>query len=86
VATESPRRRKAAAPEKRRYVKATVTVDVRTHALWSAAAALRGMDRSAFAVEALTSALKGLVLVDRRGGPDGDSDPVVEDRQSGRVA
>ena len=71
MATESPRRRKPAVPAKRRTVKTTVSVDVETHARWAAAAALKGMDRSAFAVEVITEALKGLVLFDRRSSPVG---------------
>lgn len=69
MATESPRRRKPAAAAPRKLVKATVSIDVETHARWAAAAALRGMDRSAFAVEALKVALKGIVLFDRRSSP-----------------
>ena len=47
-------------------VKASILIGVREHALWAACASLRGMDRSAFAVEAIKAACQGLVLVDRR--------------------
>ena len=61
-----PRRRKAAVPPSGKTVKASILVGVELHARWAAAAALRGMDRSAFAVEAITEACRGLVLIDRR--------------------
>jgi hypothetical protein len=41
-------------------------VDSALHARWSVAANLSGMDRNAFAVEALKKALEGIVVVDRR--------------------
>jgi hypothetical protein len=47
-------------------VKASILVGVELHARWAAAAALRGMDRSAFAVEAIAEACRGIVVVDRR--------------------
>ena len=47
-------------------VKASITIGVRDHALWSACASLRGLDRSAFAVEAIRQACNGIILVDRR--------------------
>lgn len=47
-------------------VKASILIGVREHAIWGAAASLRRMDRSAFAVEAIMAACQGLVLVDRR--------------------
>jgi hypothetical protein len=43
-----------------------VTVDAALHARWSAAASLAGLDRNAFAVEALKRALEGIIVVDRR--------------------
>ena len=66
MATDRPRRRKSAAPPERKTVKTTLIVGVDLHARWSAAASLRGMDRNAFAVEALSAALRGLVIIDRR--------------------
>lgn len=66
MATESPRRRKPASPAKRRTVKTTVVVDVDTHSRWALAAALRGLDRSAWAAEVITEALKGLIVIDKR--------------------
>ena len=60
------RKRKAAGPQATRFVRASVTVDAALHAAWSAAASLSGMDRNAFAVEALKKALEGIVVVDRR--------------------
>ena len=76
MATDRPRRRKAAAPPARKPVKATILVDVETHARWAAAAALRGVDRSAFAVAALQEALKGVVLFVRENSPD-EADPSI---------
>jgi hypothetical protein len=54
-------------------VKASILVGVELHARWAAAAALRGMDRSAFAVEAIEAACKGIHIIDRRktAGPVG---------------
>lgn len=69
VSAPTPRPRKPAVPREGKPVKASIQVDAKTHALWAAAAALRGMDRSAFAVEAIQAACKGLVLVDRRKSP-----------------
>lgn len=65
----SPRVRKSAVPQASKFVKASLSVDVDLHARWSAAAALRRMDRNAFAVEALTTALKGIHIIDRRKSP-----------------
>ena len=45
-----------------------MVVDVELHARWSAAASLRGMDRSAWAAEVLAEALKGFLIIDRRKG------------------
>lgn len=70
----SPRRRKSAASPVRSTVKASLTVGVDLHARWAAAAALRGLDRNAFAVEALTEAVRGIVIIDRRKSP-GRLDP-----------
>lgn len=47
-------------------VKASILIGVREHALWSACASMRRMDRSAFAVEAIVQACQGIILVDRR--------------------
>jgi hypothetical protein len=53
VSAQGPCRRKSAVPPIGKTIKASSCVDVELHARWSAAASLRGMDRSAFAVEAL---------------------------------
>lgn len=66
MATDKPRVRKAAPTPSRRTVKSSLLVDAELHARWSAAASLRGTSNNAFAVEALTEALKGLVIIDRR--------------------
>ena len=66
MSAQVPRRRKPAVPPSGKSVKASILVDVELHARWAAAAALRGMDRSAFAVEALKEACKGIIVVDRR--------------------
>ncbi len=81
MTSPAPRKRKPAIPQGRQSVKASILVDVETHARWAAAAALRGMDRNAFAVEALKEALRGIVVVDRRKPTDrsGHSDrPILE--------
>lgn len=81
MSAPTPRRRKSAVPPSGRYVKASILVDVELHARWAAAAALRSMDRSAFAVEAIREACKGIVLVDRRksnGSTVGKDRPVLE--------
>lgn len=62
----TPRKRKPAGPQSARVVKASVSVDVALDARSCAAASLSGMDRNAFAVEALKRALEGIVAVDRR--------------------
>ncbi len=68
--SSSPRPRKSAVPQASKTVKASLSVDVDLHARWAAAAALRSMDRNAFAVEALTTALKGIHIIDRRKSSD----------------
>lgn len=60
-----PRRRKPAVPLSGKTVKASILVGVELHARWAAAAALRGMDRSAFAVEAIAEACKGIIVVNK---------------------
>jgi hypothetical protein len=66
VSAPSPRRRKVTVPQTGKAVKASILVGVELHARWAAAAALRGMDRSAFAVEAIEAACKGIHIIDRR--------------------
>jgi hypothetical protein len=70
LSAQTPRRRKSAVPPSGRVVKASVLVGVELHARWSAAAALRGIDRSAFAAEAIAEACRGIIVVDRRKGAD----------------
>ena len=70
MSAPQPRRRGAAAPPVSKTVKASLTVDVDLHARWAAAAALRGMDRNAFAVECLRDGLKGIVVIDRKRSAD----------------
>src|SRR3954453_6420754 len=76
VGTPSPRQRKPAIPPTGRIVKASVSVRAELHARWAAAAALSGMDRNAFAVAAITEAVKGIHIMDRRksSGPVGSID------------
>lgn len=49
-------------------VKTSISLSLREHALWGACASLSGMDRNAFAVEAILKACRerGVVLVDKR--------------------
>jgi hypothetical protein len=78
MATPVPRRRKTAEPSVRPHVKASLVVCRDLHTRWHAAASLSGMTANAFAVEALTEACKGIVIVDRRKTTDrvrGDDRP-----------
>ena len=79
MASANPRRRSPAGATARKPVKASILVDVELHARWSAAASLRGMDRSAFAVEALRSACKGIIVIDKSRKPADDADPSGEE-------
>lgn len=54
-------------PAEQLTVKTSISIGVRDHALWGACASLAGVDRSAFAVQAIRQACSGLILVDRRG-------------------
>jgi len=63
-------RRKSRKPNEHFTVRAHITIGARDHALWCACASLAGMDRSAFAVEALRVACSGLILVDKRKNRD----------------
>ena len=78
MASANPRRRGPAGPSARKSVKASILVDVELHARWSAAASLRGMDRSAFAVEALRTAVKGIIIIDKSRKLADDVDPSGE--------
>lgn len=67
---------------------ASVRLDVATHARVAAAAALAGMDKSAWMNRAITEALSGVVVIDRR-NPKGSKtvEPdTVEDRQDATAA
>ena len=82
VATEKPKRRKPADTPASKSIKTSLTVATDLHARWSAAASLRGISNNAFAVEVLTDALRGLLLIDRRkssGDADSASDKDRED-------
>jgi hypothetical protein len=57
---------------------ASVKLDVATHARVAAAAALAGLDKSAWMSRAITEALSGVVVIDRRAKPDGQLDPSGE--------
>ncbi len=65
VATDKHARRKSTVPPTRRTVKTSLTVAADLHVRWAAAAAMRGQDRNAFAVEILTEALRSIVVIDR---------------------
>lgn len=65
MATPAPRRRKSAEAAISAQVKSSLTVGRDLHSRWQAAASLRGMTANALAVEALTEALRGIVVVDR---------------------
>ena len=66
MATPVPRKRKAAAPQAERTVKTSLVIGASLHLQLSAAASIAGKDRNALAIEILTEALRGIVIVDRR--------------------
>jgi len=88
VATQPAKRRGPASPAARKFVMASVKLDVATHARVAAAAALAGIDRSAWIAKAINEGLTGIVVFDRRapkgsGADDGDT---VMDRQDEAAA
>ena len=66
MASKSAHRRGSAAPTAKKYVMASVKLDVATHARVAAASALAGLDKSAWMSRAITEALAGVVIIDRR--------------------
>ena len=66
MATPAPRKRKSAAPQTERTVKTSLVMGASLHLQLSAAASMAGVDRNALAIEILTEALRGIVVVDRR--------------------
>lgn len=71
-----------AGPKSRSHVMASVKLDVATYARVSAAAALAGMDKSAFMSQAISVAVKGLVIIDRSRSRADEVDPSGEDDRS----
>jgi hypothetical protein len=53
-------------------VKATIILDVGTHAKLAAAAALRGCDRSTYAAELIAHGLRGMIVFDKRARDSGE--------------
>lgn len=78
MATPAPRKRKPAVPQVERTVKTSLVLGVELHTKLAAAAAMRGLDKNAVVVEALTEALGGIVVFDRRKAVDRVK---AEDRQ-----
>jgi hypothetical protein len=79
--TPAPRKRKPATVQSERTVKTSLVMGASLHLQLSVAASIAGIDRNALAVEILTEALRGIVVVDRRknSGRSGVSDrPVLE--------
>jgi hypothetical protein len=70
MATPVPRKRKSAVPHSERTVKTSLVLGVELHTKLAAAASIQGVDRNALAVEILTDALRGIVVMDRRKGAD----------------
>jgi hypothetical protein len=68
MATPVPRKRKSAAVQNERTVKTSLVMGASLHLQLSVAASIAGVDRNALAVEILTEALRGIVVVDRRKG------------------
>jgi hypothetical protein len=64
--TPAVRKRKAATVQDERTVKTSLVMGASLHLQLSAAASMAGKDRNALAVEILTEALRGIVVVDRR--------------------
>jgi predicted transcriptional regulator len=56
----------------------SVRLDVSVHSRLSAAASMAGKDKSRFIAELIADALRGLVIIDRRGGAGG-GDPGPSD-------
>jgi hypothetical protein len=82
VAAQTPRKRGSAAPAVRKHVMVSVRLDVGTNARLSAAAALAGIDKSAFRARAIAEALAGIVVFARRnrdghGAPSDEVDRAV---------
>lgn len=57
----------------------SVRLDVAVHARMSAAASMAGKDKSRFIADLVTEALRGLVIIDRRGGAGGPDPSDKED-------
>ena len=67
----------------RKPVKTSLIIPVELHARLSAAASLRQMDRNAFVIEAITVAVRGIVVSDRtKEAPPSPAVDAYEDRQS----
>ena len=77
MAAQIPRKRVSAATAVRKHVMVSVKLDVASNARLSAAAALAGIDKSTFCARAITEALSGIVVFDRR-NRDGHGDPSDE--------
>ena len=84
MAAQPTRRRGSAVPTARKHVMASVRLDVATHARVAAAAALSGLDKSAWMSRAITEALAGIVVFDRRAVKPGDQATCLmrEDRKT----
>lgn len=79
MALRSAQRRGSAAPTAKKHVMASVRLDVAQHARVAAAAALAGLDKSAWMSRAIDEALKGVVVIDRRNPKSsGEADPSDE--------
>jgi hypothetical protein len=65
MATPAQRRRKSADAAVSASVKSSIVVGRDLHTRWHAAASMRGMTANALAVEALTEAVRGIVVIDR---------------------
>jgi hypothetical protein len=70
---------KPAGSKSRSHVMASVKLDVATYARVSAAAALAGVDKSAFMSQAISAAVRGLVIIDRSRNRSDEADPAGEE-------
>lgn len=74
MAAQPTRGRKSADSKPRDHVMASVKLDVATYAKVSAAAALAGVDKSAFMSQAISAAVRQFVIIDRSKKPAGEAD------------
>jgi hypothetical protein len=68
---KAPQVQKTRGPQERSHVMASVKLDVASYSKVSAIAALEGVDKSTWMSRVIVEAIKGVVVIDRRGGKAG---------------